>query len=128
MLYAEAMTIVEGSIDKEEEGTDRDASGHSTRPALLEEDSHIILASLPRPCLVLVAFPTGLLLHDFLLFLHNFGPPGRWYRQPSPSFSTAPLSNALVNAIVWRMIPAAGVGWGRGESTALVSAFLFFNF
>ena len=67
-LYAEAMTIIDGCNDDEEEGTDRDASGHSTRPALLEEDSHIILASLPRPCLVLVAFPTGLLLHDFFYF------------------------------------------------------------
>ncbi len=64
-LYAKAMTIIDGSNDDEEEGMDRDASGRSTRLASLEENSHLVLASLPRPRLVIIAFPTSLLLHDF---------------------------------------------------------------
>ncbi len=53
---------------------------------------------------------------------------GRWYGQPFPSFLATPSFDASFNAIVWQTIPVTGVGWGRRESTALASVFLFFNF
>ena len=49
-------------------------------------------------------------------------------RAALPLLLTTPLFDVPFNVILWQMILTEGERWGRMESIALASAFLFYNF